>query len=130
MSLPITRIEQQRQTWSRMYRAQVEFVGRVFSELAVFVEADSELDAQRVILQLCSDLRRPADEAIHIHEIRSASHLLDVGNSAESFLRLFEKGSNAEGHIVWIRAPLFILREPVELLERWAAMPLKWRRGK
>lgn len=113
-----------------MYRAHVEAPGRTFPELTVYVDADSAVEACGRIKQVCTAIGyapRTEDEGWRIHEIRSAIDLLDTGNSALSHLRLFEKGSNAEGAPVWIRAPIFAIRDPLELLGLWSDLA-HWKR--
>jgi hypothetical protein len=132
-SQPLTRYERQLKAWGRMYRAHVEAESRHFPELTVFVEADSTAEAEARIQQACRAIGYAPltpDEEWRIRDLRSVGSLIDTGLSAVQYLRLFEKGCNSDGHIVWIRAPIFAVRDPVELTELWLSMIPKWRRGR
>jgi PAS domain-containing protein len=115
--------ERQRQAWSRMYRALVEPAALQLPEVAIYVDADSDGEALQHVkqaAQLIGYAPRTAEESWRIHAIRPAIHLLDTGESAISHLRIFEKGINGDGQIVWIRAPYFVVREPLELMQLWS----------
>jgi hypothetical protein len=130
---PTLNVDDERELYARTYRAHVEATVGMFDELSVFVEADSHREADDRVRFVCAALLnsdQTLEELVTIHETRNAIEIFDAGSSAVQYLRLFEKALDGDGRIQWIRAPIFALRDPVDLMQKWCAMPVTWRRRK
>ena len=101
----------------RLFRVHVGGPG---DPRTVFLEANSESDAQVRTIQLIGLIdARPAHD-IEVHNGLSAAELMTQGASAEPMHRLFEVSGGTDRDLAWVDNPLFLVPNAKSLIRLWA----------
>lgn len=106
---------------SRLWRAQVDSGASYMPARTFFVESATPSQARHYIAVTVAVFGgyAPVDVDHRIRELKSAGQLIDEGRHADTELRIFELGWNADGAIL-VAEPVFLLAHPGPFCRRWA----------
>ncbi|MDB6158164.1 MAG: hypothetical protein JWO04_1870 [Gammaproteobacteria bacterium] len=109
---------------SEIYRASVEPPDSKTSFHLAYVRATSETEARDKIGHIMSiiDSCSLAESMERLYNVKSAATCIQDAQSATAAKRMFEVG---RAGTLFVRQPLFLLREPADLIRIWAEVPQK-----
>ena len=107
---------------TQIYRASVEPPYSKTSFHLAYVHATSEDDARDKVGRILAiiDSCTLAQSMERVYNVRSAATCIEEGRSARTDNRLFEVGRSGA---LFVRQPLFLLRESADLIRIWAEIP-------
>jgi hypothetical protein len=109
---------------SEIYRASVEPPDSRSSFHLAYVRATSETEARDKVGHIVAiiDSCTLAESMDRLYNVKSAATCIRDGQCPATANRLFEVGRSGR---LFVRQPLFQLREPADLIRTWAEVPQK-----